>query len=168
MVSPRAADVRLDPEATEFVRFCYRRRSVGWPELYDEMCAVANRRLFRGWDQSALGEHGVGFGLFELPALAALTAAVVAEELAVRPAGRPTRTSRRRDPLDAASAPTEGPEGSGNLHPSAATDARSADDADGSSGMTAAATIAAATPAAATAERAPESTDPMEALALAS
>ena len=32
----------------EFVRFCYRRRRVGWPELYDEMCQVAHRGAFRG------------------------------------------------------------------------------------------------------------------------
>ncbi len=29
-------------EAAEFVRFCYRRRRVSWPELYDDMCAVAH------------------------------------------------------------------------------------------------------------------------------
>ena len=38
-----------DGEAMEFVRFCHRRKRVGWPELYDEMCAVASRGLFRGW-----------------------------------------------------------------------------------------------------------------------
>jgi hypothetical protein len=26
-------------EALDFVRFCYRRRHVAWPDLYDEMCA---------------------------------------------------------------------------------------------------------------------------------
>jgi hypothetical protein len=106
MVSPRAADVRLDPDAAEFVRFCYRRRSVGWPDLYDEMCAVASRRLFRGWDQAALGDHGVGFGLFELPALAALTAAIVAEEQAARPA-RPSARPERGRPHASAAASVE-------------------------------------------------------------
>jgi hypothetical protein len=106
MVSPRVADVRLDPDAAEFVRFCYRRRSVGWPDLYDEMCAVASRRLFRGWDQAALGDHGVGFGLFELPALAALTAAIVAEEQAARPA-RPSARSQRGRPQANAGASVE-------------------------------------------------------------
>jgi hypothetical protein len=76
----RAAEVRLSPDATEFVRFCYRRRTVGWPELYDEMCAVASRGLFRGWGPSELAEHGVGFGLFDLPALAGLARQVAAEE----------------------------------------------------------------------------------------
>ena len=45
----RTAATRVpDPDAVEFIRFCYRRRRVGWPELYDEMCAVAARGLFRG------------------------------------------------------------------------------------------------------------------------
>jgi hypothetical protein len=83
-----AAESRLTPEAAEFVRFCYGRRRVGWPELYDEMCAVASRGLFRGWGPDDLAEHGIGFGLFELPALAALVAKVVAEEPPVARRGR--------------------------------------------------------------------------------
>lgn len=78
-----AAD-RLTDDATEFVRFCYRRRSVGWPELYDEMCAVSNRGAFRGWGPEELAANGIGFGLFELPALAALARRVVEEEQAAR------------------------------------------------------------------------------------
>jgi hypothetical protein len=81
------------PEAAEFVRFCYARRRVGWPELYDEMCAVAGRGLFRGWGPDDLAEHGVGFTLWETPALAALVARVVAEERAARAAG-PGRSER--------------------------------------------------------------------------
>src|SRR5207248_2880114 len=64
----------------EFVRFCYQRRSVGWPDLYDEMCAVASRGLFRGWGPSELAEQGVGFSLFETQALAALVTRIVAEQ----------------------------------------------------------------------------------------
>ncbi len=80
MVAAWAAESRLTPDAAEFVRFCYRRRSVGWPELYDEMCSVAGRGLFRGWGPDELAEHGIGFGLFELPALAALVSRIIAEE----------------------------------------------------------------------------------------
>lgn len=87
MVSRVPADEREAADATEFVRFCYRRRRVGWPELYDEMCAVASRGLFRGWGQAELAEHGIGFSLFATQALAALVARIVAEErtLQVRP-----------------------------------------------------------------------------------
>jgi hypothetical protein len=52
-----------EPEAIEFVRFCYRRRRVGWPELYDE-----------------LSDIGVGLTLFGMPALAAIVQRVVAED----------------------------------------------------------------------------------------
>jgi hypothetical protein len=67
-------------EAVEFVRFCYRRRRTGWPELYDEMCAVAGRGLYRGWTHEELAEHGIGFTLSQMPALAVLVRRVVEEE----------------------------------------------------------------------------------------
>jgi hypothetical protein len=70
-----------DPEAIEFVRFCYRRRRVGWPELYDEMCAVAGRGLYQGYGPEELASIGIGFGLFQMPALAVIVARVVAEDL---------------------------------------------------------------------------------------
>jgi hypothetical protein len=80
MDSITAAERAPSPEAVEFVRFCYRRRRVGWPELYDEMCGVAGRGLFRGWGSDELSANGIGFSLFELPALAALVGQVVAED----------------------------------------------------------------------------------------
>ncbi len=76
------------PEAEAFVRFCYQRRHVGWPDLYDEMCAVATRGLFRGMGHDALAEIGVGFSLFGTPRLAALVARIVSEEQAARRAAR--------------------------------------------------------------------------------
>jgi hypothetical protein len=69
-----------DPEALEFVRFCYRRRRVGWPELYDEMWAVAGRGLYRGYDADDLSAIGIGFGLYQMPALAAIVQRVVGED----------------------------------------------------------------------------------------
>lgn len=69
-----------DREAAEFVRFCRARRRVGWPELYDEMWIVAGRRLFRGYGFAELGELGIGFSLFETMRLAAIVAAVIADE----------------------------------------------------------------------------------------
>jgi hypothetical protein len=84
MVPRTAATGAPHPEAVEFVRFCYHRRRVGWPELYDEMCAVAGRGLFRGYGSDDLGGIGVGFSLFDMPALANLAGRVVAEEVALR------------------------------------------------------------------------------------
>ena len=66
--------------ALEFVRFCYRRRHVPWPALYDEMSVVASHGLFRGMGYLDLAERGVSLCLPELPKLAALTHRVVAEE----------------------------------------------------------------------------------------
>ena len=76
--TPAAATVSA--EAIDFVRFCYSRRKVGWPELYDEMCAVASRGLYHGWGHAELSEHGIGFSLFETPALARVAADVAREE----------------------------------------------------------------------------------------
>ncbi len=70
------------PDLAEFIRFCHRRRSVGWPEIYDEMCAVAARREFHGWDHDELARRGMSFTLFEMPRLAAWVRFVLAEAAA--------------------------------------------------------------------------------------
>ena len=80
--TPAAPTASPAPEAEAFVRFCYQRRRVGWPELYDEMCAVAGRGLFRGWGPDELDQHGIGFGLSEMAALAAEVCQIVAEDRA--------------------------------------------------------------------------------------
>jgi len=72
---PSASDAAVD-----FVRFCHRRRRAGWPELYDEMCAVASRGLYHGWGFAELGEHGIEFGLAEMPRLAGLVVEVARQE----------------------------------------------------------------------------------------
>jgi hypothetical protein len=95
-MDPRSAATRApDPDAIEFVRFCYRRRRVGWPELYDEMCAVAGRSLFRGYDSDDLSGIGIGFSLFDMPGLAAIAAQIVGEEQAQR---RPVRVVLAAEP----------------------------------------------------------------------
>ena len=76
----RPGEVAPPPEAVAFVRFCYRRRRVGWPELYDEMCAVASRGLYNGWGFTELAEHGIGFSLHETPGLAVIAQEVLREE----------------------------------------------------------------------------------------
>lgn len=72
-----------DDEALEFVRFCYRRRRVGWPALYDEMSAVAARGAFKGMGYGELAEHGISFCLSDLARLVALTERVVREEQSI-------------------------------------------------------------------------------------
>jgi hypothetical protein len=87
----RAPGAAPAAEALEFVRFCYRRRRLGWPELYDEMCAVAGRGLYRGWGAEELAAVGIGLSLFEMPGLAAIAARVIAEESASAPVQGPAR-----------------------------------------------------------------------------
>ncbi len=72
------------PEALEFVRFCYRRSGVSWPELYDEMCAAAARGSYRGLDYESLATFGISFALTEMPRLAAMTQRIVDEERGAR------------------------------------------------------------------------------------
>ncbi len=80
MDSRRRADEQSPDAALDFVRFCYRRRRVGWPELYDEMCAVASRGLYHGWTFTDLAERGIAFSLSEMPRLAAMAARVGQED----------------------------------------------------------------------------------------
>jgi len=82
MIARPAPARALSAEAVEFVRFCYGRRRVGWPELYDEMCAVAGRGLFRGLGPDELAEHGIGFGLSEMARLASFVSEIVAADRA--------------------------------------------------------------------------------------
>ena len=41
------------PDVEAFIRYCHGRRGASWPELYDEMCGVAARREFNGWDHGS-------------------------------------------------------------------------------------------------------------------
>ncbi|HWH37550.1 MAG TPA: hypothetical protein VNT28_07220 [Candidatus Limnocylindrales bacterium] len=75
-----AAPAPAGDECLDFVRFCYRRRHVAWPELYDEMCLVAARGAYRGLGYAELAERGISFCLTDLPRLAALTQRVLLEQ----------------------------------------------------------------------------------------
>jgi hypothetical protein len=86
-VGVRAEVPELPEDGVEFVRFCRERRRVAWPELYDEMCDVARRRLFRGWGLDEFAQHGIEFGLFQMTSLAATTRRVIAEEAEARRQG---------------------------------------------------------------------------------
>jgi hypothetical protein len=102
-----ATTATCTPEAEAFVRFCYQRRRVGWPELYDEMCLVATRGLFRGMGREALAEVGVGFSLFETPRMAQLAHRIVGEEQAARRAARAAAAeAARADESEHAAQPT--------------------------------------------------------------
>ena len=81
-MEPAATGVYAD-ESLEFVRFCYRRRRVAWPLLYDEMCAVAARGAYHGLGYAELAERGVTFCLSDMPGLVALARRVMSEDLAV-------------------------------------------------------------------------------------
>lgn len=94
-VSQRPGAAESTQGAAEFVRFCYSRRRVGWPELYHEMCAVAARGAFRGMGYSELAECGIGLSLPDLPRLAVLAGRLV-EEDALRASEGRVETSVRR------------------------------------------------------------------------
>lgn len=65
------------PDVADFIRYCHRRRTAAWPEIYDDMCLVASRREFNGWGYDQLAAHGVTFALGEMPRLAAWVRGIV-------------------------------------------------------------------------------------------
>ena len=76
---PRPGEGELPtPDIIAFIRYCHGRRGASWPELYDEMCAVAARREFNGWDHAQLSARGVTFTLPEMPRLAGWARVVLA------------------------------------------------------------------------------------------
>jgi hypothetical protein len=66
------------PDLIAFIRYCHTRHGASWPELYDEMCGVAARREFNGWDHAQLEARGLTFSLLEMPRLAGWARAVLA------------------------------------------------------------------------------------------
>jgi hypothetical protein len=69
------AEERIAALAIEFIAFCFRRRAVGWPQIYDEMCYVAGNRLYKGLGYEELKDAGLDFTLSGL----ARTSRVAAE-----------------------------------------------------------------------------------------
>ena len=53
----------LNPLARDFILFCVHRQGREWPALYDEMCRVAGRHLFRGLGYAELRKLGVSLSL---------------------------------------------------------------------------------------------------------
>jgi hypothetical protein len=66
------------PDLIAFIRYCHTRHGASWPELYDEMCGVAARREFNGWDHAQLEARGLTFSLIEMHRLSGWTRAVLA------------------------------------------------------------------------------------------
>ena len=97
---PMPADPAADPpppDVAEFIRFCHDRKPVGWPELYDEMCAVAARREFNGWDHDQFAARGLTFSLFEMTQALGLGAGSARRAAgADRGRGRPPRPGLTR------------------------------------------------------------------------
>jgi len=65
--------------AAEFITFCVQRRSANWPEIYDEMCWVAGRRLFQGLGYVELSKAGLPLGLPYITRLRSLVEQVAAQ-----------------------------------------------------------------------------------------
>ncbi len=53
------AEMPVADMAIDFVAFCYQRDQREWPRLYDEMCFVASKRLYRGLGYDELKDAGV-------------------------------------------------------------------------------------------------------------
>ncbi len=64
---------RIAQVAIDFIAFCFERRGAEWPVLYDEMCYVAGKRLYRGLGYEELKEAGLDFTLAGLARTSRLT-----------------------------------------------------------------------------------------------
>ena len=69
----------FDPVARDFILFCTHRNHKEWPALYDEMCWVAGRRLFRGLGYAELREAGISLGLTNIEDTIRMVDAVAAQ-----------------------------------------------------------------------------------------
>jgi len=69
----RLAGDKVAQVAIDFIAFCYERKGADWPDLYDEMCFVAGKRLYRGLGYEELREAGLDFTLAGLARTSRLT-----------------------------------------------------------------------------------------------
>ena len=70
------ADDKIAQVAIDFIAFCFERKGADWPVLYDEMCFVASKRLYRGLGYEELREAGLDFTLSGLARTSRVTAEV--------------------------------------------------------------------------------------------
>lgn len=66
-------DEKVAQVAIDFIAFCFERKGADWPVLYDEMCFVAGKRLYRGLGYEELKEAGLDFTLAGLARTSRLT-----------------------------------------------------------------------------------------------
>ncbi len=67
------SDQKIAQEAIDFIAFCFERKGADWAVLYDEMCFVAGKRLYRGLGYEELKEAGLDFTLAGLARTSRLT-----------------------------------------------------------------------------------------------
>lgn len=70
----------LNPLARDFILFCVHRQGREWPALYDEMCRVAGRHLFRGLGYAELRGLGVSLSLTSIEDTIRMVDIVTAQE----------------------------------------------------------------------------------------
>jgi hypothetical protein len=70
----------VDPVVRDFIIFCIQRQGREWPALYDEMCWVAGRRMFRGLSYSDLRRRGLSFSLTSIEDTIRMVDAVTADK----------------------------------------------------------------------------------------
>ena len=70
----------LNPSAHDFILFCLRRNGEAWPALYDEMCWVAGRHLFRGMGYAELRGLGLSLSLTNIEGTIRMVDVVMAQE----------------------------------------------------------------------------------------
>jgi len=71
----------LNPLARDFILFCVRRHGREWPGLYDEMCWVAGRRLFKGLGHAELRKLGLSLSLTNIEDMIRMIDIVTAQKV---------------------------------------------------------------------------------------
>ena len=70
----------VNPLVRDFILFCAQRQGKGWPALYDEMCWVSGRRLFKGLGYADLRKLGLSFSLTNIQDTIRMVDTVVAQK----------------------------------------------------------------------------------------
>ncbi|MDE3194219.1 MAG: hypothetical protein KGN00_11075 [Chloroflexota bacterium] len=82
------ADAVVADVAIDFIAFCYQRDRREWPRLYDEMCYVASKRLYRGLGYAELKDAGVDMTFSGMARLSRIAKEVVREMGATPPVSK--------------------------------------------------------------------------------